>query len=158
MDPYLIVIIITILPWIELRGAIPVGILVLGLNPLLVFVLSVVVNILVFFPIFLGLTRSYLYLQRFGLIEKMVNAARKKGEGTVKKYGFWGLAIFVAIPLPLTGAWTGTLIAWLFNLERKRAFTAIALGVLIAGVIVTLFSLFAVELLYWLGVPRASPI
>lgn len=158
MDLYLIVILITLLPWIELRGAIPIGILFLGLNPLLVFILSVTVNILIFFPIFLGLNLFYSHVQRYGFVRRTVGNVRKRCSEKVEKYSFWGLAAFVAVPLPLTGAWTGTLIAWLFNLERKRAFMAVALGVLIAGVIITLLSVFAVEALYWLGVPRASPI
>ncbi|MFH1768264.1 MAG: small multi-drug export protein [Candidatus Omnitrophota bacterium] len=59
----------------------------------------------------------------------------------VDKWGFWGLVLFVAIPLPVTGAWTGTVAATLFNFEMKKGFIAISLGVIIAGIIVTLASL-----------------
>ena len=54
------------------------------------------------------------------------------------KYGYWGLAIFVSIPLPFTGAWTGALGAWILGMDRKRSMLVVAAGVLMAGVIVTL--------------------
>ena len=139
------------MPWIELRGAIPFGILCLHLDPIFVFLISVTINILIFFPIFLGLTFVYPYLKEYAIVKNTVGRVRKKGEKKVKKYGFWGLAAFVAVPLPVTGAWTGTLIAWLFGLERKRAFMAIAVGVIAAGIIVTLLSVFAKEVLLWFG-------
>ncbi len=62
-------------------------------------------------------------------------------EPQMNKYGYLALAIFVGIPLPITGAWTGTLIAWLLDLNRKKSFIAIASGVIIAGVLVTLATL-----------------
>jgi len=155
IELYLLILFISILPWIELRGAIPIGIILLGLNPLLVFVLSVLANILVIIPILLLLDWGYSWAKKYDSVQKCVEGVRKKGEKRIERYGFWGLAAFVAIPLPVTGAWTGTLIAWLFGLGKKRSFLAVALGVVIAGVIVTLLSLFAVEVLYALGVPRA---
>lgn len=65
----------------------------------------------------------------------------KKLEPQIDKYGYIALALFVAVPLPITGAWTGSLITWLLALNRKKSFAAIALGVLIAGIIVTLTTL-----------------
>ncbi|HIB85266.1 MAG TPA: ligand-binding protein SH3, partial [Chromatiaceae bacterium] len=55
----------------------------------------------------------------------------------IDKYGFWGLMVFVMIPLPVTGAYTGSFAAWIFGVKRRKAFLAVSLGVLIAGVIVT---------------------
>jgi len=69
--------------------------------------------------------------------DKFVENARKKVHSKVEKYGYWGLMVFVAIPLPATGAWTGTLGAWVLGLSRKKAFLAIAGGVVIAGLIVS---------------------
>ena len=71
-----------------------------------------------------------------GLITRLENKANSKSE-TVQKYAFWGLFIFVAIPLPGTGAWTGALIAAMLEMKLKKAFPSIALGVLTAGAIVT---------------------
>jgi len=152
IDPYIMLVIISILPWIELRGAIPLGIIVFGLDPISVFLVSVLANITVYFPIHLGLTYGYNYFKRFWFIEKLVNRIRDRSGSRIKKYGLYGLASFVAIPLPVTGAWSGTLIAWLLGLDRKKSFFAIAAGVTVAGIIVTLLSLFAVEALYLLGI------
>ena len=59
----------------------------------------------------------------------------------VDKYGFWGLPLFVAVPLPLTGAYTGTILAWLLDMNWKKAFPAVSLGVLVAGIVVLLITL-----------------
>ena len=71
-----------------------------------------------------------------GLVTRMEKKA-EKNRATVEKYAFWGLAILVAIPLPGTGAWTGALVAAMMEMRLKRAFPAIAIGVVIAGVIVS---------------------
>ena len=79
-----------------------------------------------------------------------LNKTRKKidkFEKTYSTYGFLALTIFVAIPLPATGAWTGCLIAWLLGLERKRSILAISLGVFIAGLLVLLASFGFIELI-----------
>ncbi len=70
-----------------------------------------------------------------------INNLRKRASSTVKKYGLIGLTIFVAIPIPGTGAWTGSVVAYLFGLESKKAVVAILLGVLISILIVTLATL-----------------
>ena len=71
------------------------------------------------------------------LFEKTVTRARNKVGEKVRKYGLLGLMLFVAIPLPITGAWTGTIGAWVLGLDRKRSILFIILGVLTAGIIVT---------------------
>jgi uncharacterized membrane protein len=136
---------------VELRGAIPLGIIVYGLNPALVFLVAVIANILVIPLIYLFLTYCYEYFKKYGRIKGIVENSRRRAQPKVDKYGFLGLTLFVAIPLPVTGAWTGTLIAWLLGMEKKRAFMAISLGVVIAGILVTLISLFAASMLFWLG-------
>ena len=71
-----------------------------------------------------------------GLVTRMEKKA-EKNRAAVEKYAFWGLAILVAIPLPGTGAWTGALVAAMMEMRLKRAFPAIVIGVVIAGVIVS---------------------
>lgn len=136
--------IISFLPIAELRGGIPVAIAA-GLNPWTAFLLCVIVNILAIFFVFFFLDKIHTWLLRyfwyqrsFNNFLKRIKHRKKKVEKNIESYGLLALAIFVAIPLPATGAWTGTLIAWLLGLKRRRASLAIALGVIIAGIIVTL--------------------
>ncbi len=137
----LIVFLTTMSPIVELRGAIPIG-LALGLPVEVLVPVVFVVNCLVFFPIYFGLTIFYdHFFRRFGWFRKIIDRIHKKGLKYVGKYGIFGLVIFVGIPLPVTGVWTGTGIAWLLGLEWKRSFLAICLGVLIATCIVTSLSL-----------------
>ena len=135
------VLLTTVLPISELRGGIPLGIS-FGLDPLFTYFITVIANILIFFPIFFVLRLFYdKLLYRIPLFNKYLNLVRKRGEPVVKKYGFLGLALFVAIPLPITGAYTGTILAWLIDMDWRKAFPAVALGVMIAGGIVLLITL-----------------
>ena len=84
------------------------------------------------------------------LFDKFVIRTRKKTDNKIEKWGFWGLMIFVMIPLPVTGAYTGSFAAWLFNLRKRDAFLAVSLGVIIAGIIVTLISVSGIEALNFL--------
>jgi uncharacterized membrane protein len=81
------------------------------------------------------------YLRRFSswsaLLDKLFARTRRRADAKIRRYQELGLIFFVAIPLPVTGAWTGSLIAYLFALELKRAFICITAGVVIAGVLVT---------------------
>ena len=89
-------------------------------------------------------------MKQFGFLHKIVTKLEERGlskQETVKKYKFWGLFLFVAIPLPGTGAWTGALIAALMNMRLKDALPSITLGVATAGVIVTILSLLVPNLL-----------
>jgi uncharacterized membrane protein len=136
------VLLATVLPISELRGGMWLGIVTLGLNPLLIFSIAVVVNILIFFPIFFALRLLYdKFLFRIPLFDRYLENLRKRGKPKVDKYGFWGLFAFVAVPLPLTGAYTGTILAWLLGMDWRKAFPAVGLGVLVAGTIVLLITL-----------------
>ena len=74
-----------------------------------------------------------------GIIEKLENKAISKSD-KIQKYAYWGLLLFVGIPLPGTGAWTGSLIAALLNMDIKKSFFIIVLGVIMAGIIISVFS------------------
>lgn len=137
MYEILSVIIASLAPVSELRGAIPLGI-ALGLTPEIVIPLAFIFNCLVFFPIFFALNFFYeRFFIRFRTVRRFVDRAHRKGKPYIEKYGIPGLIVFVGIPLPVTGAWTGTIIAWLFDLEWKRSFLAVCIGVLIATIIVS---------------------
>jgi len=133
---------ITILPISELRGGIPLGILKYELDPLFIFCIAVIANALIFFPVFFALRLFYdKLLSRIPLFDRYLDNLRKRGEPKVEKYGFWGLFLFVAIPLPITGAYTGTILAWLLGMDWRKAFPAVGLGVIVAGVVVLLITL-----------------
>jgi len=131
----------TVLPISELRGGIPLGIS-LGLDPWFTFSIAVIANALIFFPIFFALRLFYdKLLYRIPLFDKYLDNLRKRGKPKIEKYGFWGLILFVAIPLPITGAYTGTILAWLLGMDWRKAFPAVGLGVIVAGVVVLLITL-----------------
>lgn len=128
------------LPILEIRGAIPVGV-ASGLDPWLAFAVGFVGNMLPI-PILILLTRKVVeWLKQHNMLVKLtawLENKGSKGAQKVQKYSFWGLFILVAIPLPGTGAWTGALVASLLDMRLKRALPAIAMGVAVAGLIVLL--------------------
>ena len=137
----------TVLPISELRGGIPLGVS-LGLDPLFTFSIAIIANALMFFPIFFALCLFYdKLLSRIPLFNKYLDILRKRGKPKVDKYGFWGLIFFVAIPLPITGVYTGTVLAWLLDMDWKKAFPAVGLGVIVAGVVVLLITLGVISIL-----------
>jgi uncharacterized membrane protein len=81
------------------------------------------------------------------LFDRWVVRTRAKAEKNVRKWGYWGVMLFVAIPLPITGAYTGTLAAWILKLDKVRSFRYLALGVVIAGVVVSIASVTGIEVL-----------
>ena len=130
------------LPIIELKGAIPVGIS-LGLSPRHSFILAYIGSILPVPIILFTIRPIFNYLRKTktfkNLVGKITDRSMNKS-GNIKKYGYWGLFLFVAIPLPGTGVWTGSLIASLLNMRFKLAFPAICIGNLIAGILIVLLS------------------
>lgn len=128
------------MPILEIRGAIPVGV-ASGLDPWLAFAVGFVGNMLPI-PILILLTRKIIeWLKKYNMLVKLtawLENKGSKGAQKVQKYSFWGLFILVAIPLPGTGAWTGALVASLLDMRLKRALPAIAMGVAVAGLIVLL--------------------
>lgn len=125
-------------PWIELRGSIPLG-LAWHLPWPLVFVVTVAVNALMFIPAFLMLHVFYdHWFSHIPVVQRWVEGVRRRGQASIDRYGVLGLAIFVAVPLPGTGAYSGTLLAFLMNLPFTKAFLAVGLGVVGAGVLVML--------------------
>ncbi len=136
----LLSILLGIIPISELRGAIPYAYFN-GMSLWLSFIIGVLANATVPFFGFAFLNTLHKLLDKWAfyhnLFEKTVERARKKVGEKVSKYGLFGLMLFVAIPLPITGAWTGTVGAWVLGLDRKKSILFILLGVLIAGIIVT---------------------
>ena len=140
MKDIVLTFLVAMVPVVELRGAIPFGV-VRGLNLWTAIIASVLGNLVPVPFIILFIRRIFAWMRAHmpkldGLVTRMEKKA-EKNRAAVEKYAFWGLAILVAIPLPGTGAWTGALVAAMMEMRLKRAFPAIVIGVVIAGVIVS---------------------
>jgi len=146
---------IALIPIGELRAAIPIGILSYNLPWWSAYFFAVIGNIIPVFFILWFLEPTYKYFDKRSrtmhrMFEWVFSRTRRKLAIPVAKYGVWALMLFVMIPLPITGAWTGSVGAFLFGIKYKKALLAIFLGVLIAGVIVTLLTLGAYDAFEWL--------
>lgn len=132
---------ISMVPVIELRGAIPAGVAT-GLDVWLAMVVSMVGNMIPVPFIILFIRKIFAWMRKVNAkFDKVVTCFEKKAEkqrATVDKYKFWGLCILVAVPLPGTGAWTGALVAAMMEMRLKDAIPAILLGVIGAGLFVAL--------------------
>lgn len=142
MEPHVALILVSMIPFIELRGGIIVG-TALGLNWTTVLWFCIIGNIIpipfvILFGRFmlnwLGKTRLF-----GGLVQRYKKKVMRKSD-MIQKYGPWGLAIFVGIPLPGTGAWSGSVLALLMDLRLKSAIPAILAGVVLSGIIMTIGS------------------
>ena len=148
-SPVLAIIAVSMLPVFELRLAIPLGLFIFHLPLATVFILSIAGNIIPIFPLLLFYKYFFQALQRLRYVGKFFCWWFKHVEHkskSIERWGFWGLVIFVAIPLPGTGAWTGVLAATLYKMEIKKAFLANALGVILAGIIVSIVCIVSPEL------------
>jgi uncharacterized membrane protein len=130
------VILANLLPTTEQIGGITLG-LALGLDPLTVLITSLLVNCLLFFPVYFGLKLFYdRFLNKIGLFERYLERVRKKGKPYIDKYGVLGLTLFVALPTPLTGTYTASILSWFLDLDWKRSFVAIVIGSTIGALVI----------------------
>lgn len=151
MIKFIYVFLLSMTPLGELRISIPTGILIHNLNPFLVFLISVIGNFIPALLILFFLEEVSQFLMKkskffhkffFWLFKRTHRKHSKKFE----LYGEIALLVFVAIPLPMTGAWTGALAAFLFGIPIKKASFFILLGIIGAGIIVTLLTLSGINL------------
>ena len=155
---YILVFLISMVPIVELRGAIPIA-ESLGLNIFLYYPIAIIGNMLPVPIIYLFARKVLEWGKNKKIIGKFFTWCLEKGEKGGKKLKksagnrgiFWALLIFVGIPLPGTGAWTGTLAASFLKLDFKTSILAVTLGVLLAGIIMSLGSKI-VAVLGWAGV------
>jgi uncharacterized membrane protein len=140
LDELLTVLLASMLPVSELRGAIPLA-LGFGAHPLEAYVICVLGNLAPIIPVMLVLpviASKASYIPIFHKLFTWIDRRTEKQQQTVNKYGFIGLTIFVAVPLPMTGVWTGAAVAYLLGIRKRYAFFALLLGVMLAGALVTL--------------------
>lgn len=152
---YVLTFLISMVPVIELRGAIPIGYYVFDLPIWPVVIVSILGNLAPVPFLILWGGKVLRWLATYPRLGKPFRWILKRGEKKTAKmqHGlFWGLFLFVAIPLPGTGAWTGSLVAITLGEDLKRAFLPIALGVLGAGaIILTIFYAFPELFVAWFG-------
>lgn len=138
----LVVFIISLMPILELRGGL-IAASLLNLDPIRSYIICIIGNIIPV-PFILWLINYILeYMRkskRFKKIAKWLDKKVEKNKDKIEKYGYLGLVLFVGIPLPGTGAWTGCLIAAVLEMDRKKAFLAALIGIFIASVIMMIFS------------------
>jgi len=139
---------VTLIPTLELRASIPYGIFgsesfgISGdMSPYMVAFVCIIMNILLGWVMFWAMEPIVKFLERFSWFEKRIEPilerAKNKLHPYVEKYGFFGVAVFIAIPLPLSGAYTGAIGAYVIGLDKKRFAIANVIGVILAGVAVT---------------------
>ena len=140
----------SMIPIIELRGAIPMGAL-LGLPWWQSYLLSIVGNMLPvpLILLFIKAVLKWMANSKVNFFNKLggwIQRKADKNHDKIAKYSFWGVCLFVAIPLPMTGAWTGSLVAAMIDMKFWKALLSCLIGVLIAGVVVTLITYGAVAI------------
>ena len=150
----LCVFICSMLPIIELRGAIPMA-FAMGLPWWQAYLISVVGNLLPvpFILLLINIVIKWMASSKVKFFNKIANFLLERVEkkrDRIEKYSFWGLCFFIAVPLPVTGAWTGSLVAAVIGMKPWKAFLSALLGVLIAGAVVTLIVYGGIGFLQWL--------
>lgn len=147
---------IAMMPVLELRAALPFALLVHEMDLLPAYFWSVLGNIIpIFFilafldPVSLWLSKNFSFMKKF--FDFLFSRTRRNYDQRVKKYGYFALCIFTAIPLPITGAWTASLVAFLFGFSYLKSIIAIICGVLVAGVGVLFIVETGVALEYYYG-------
>lgn len=153
-NEYLEIFLISMLPVTELRLSVPLGISCYELNWLYVYVVAILGNFLICIPIvyFFSYFESILKKNKYAAIalKKIFSRTRSKSR-VINRYKYYGIVLFVGIPLPFTGAWTGSLASYLFGFKKKKTLIAIFVGLLISATIVTIISIFLENLLTYIG-------
>jgi uncharacterized membrane protein len=149
-----VVVLIAALPIVELRGALPVGILFFCMPWWQALLWAVLGNIAPIIIVLLLLERIVAWLSRIALFRRFFEwlfARARSKSASIQKYEFWGLATFVGIPLPGTGAWTGAVAAEVLGLSYWKSLLSIFVGVLMAATVVTFLSVLGKQF-RWVGI------
>ena len=140
----LIVFIISILPILELRGGL-IAASLLNVSPLTGYIVSIIGNTLPvpFILLFINKILDWMgksKIKWMNKLSKWLDKKARKNKDSIEKYGYLGLTLFVGVPLPGTGAWTGCLAASVLNMDKKKSFISIMLGIIMASIIMMLIS------------------
>lgn len=140
----IVVFIISLMPILELRGGL-IAAALLKVNPIAGYIVSIIGNALPvpFILLFISKILDVMEKSKIKWLNKFSNFLKTKADknkSQIEKYGYFGLVLFVGIPLPGTGAWTGCLVASLLNLDKKKSFFCVLVGILIASIIMMILS------------------
>ena len=140
----ILVFLISLMPILELRGGL-IAAALLGLAPIPSYIISIIGNLLPvpFILLFINKILDWMRNSKvkfFNSIVRWLDEKVEKHKSQIEKYGYWGLVLFVGVPLPGTGAWTGCLIASVLEMDRKKAFFATLIGVFMASIIMMVLS------------------
>ena len=142
----------SMIPWFESRYVIPFAIVDLGWDWWRVFPIAVAGNMLPIPFVLLFFHHVEKFLRRWkswaGFLDRMFSHTRRRADAKIRRYEHLGLLVFVAFPVPFTGAWTGSLIAYLFDLKFGRSLVTIFIGVIRAAAVMTIITLLGVDLVY----------
>ncbi|HET7265370.1 MAG TPA: small multi-drug export protein [bacterium] len=134
------VMVLSVVPWVELRLAIPYGI-ARGLSPAIAFCAAVLASWIMIIPAFVALDLFYeRLLSRSAFVRRLIQEVRHRGRKYVERWGVVGVGIYVSLPFPGPGIYSGAVLAWTFGLPRRQAVAALAVGVLVSAFLVTLIS------------------
>ncbi len=138
----LAVLLLAMMPVIELRGALPLAFVVYKLPVVFSLILVIIGNMIPAFAILYGWDKFIDWVKlHWPWLHKKLSHLEEKTEGKwnekIEKYGPWAIMIFVAVPLPGSGVWTGALAAWIFSLSKKKALLSLFAGVVLASILVT---------------------
>ncbi len=156
--PEMVVVLLSAAPISEVRGGIPYGLAVAQFPLWKTLLLAIPANVIIAVPVLLGFNWAAANLADKPLLGRVISHVLRKArskEEMVNKYGVWAVTLFVAVPLPVTGAWTGSAVAAVFGMDFWRALGCVALGVMLAGAIVTLATCGGIEAYKCLTVPIA---
>lgn len=139
-----IVFIVSLMPILELRGGL-IAASLLGVKPLMGYIVSIIGNVLPvpFILLFINKILEWMRNSKIKWLNKLaswLDKKARKNKSKIEKYGYFGLVLFVGIPLPGTGAWTGCLAASVLEMNRKKSFFAVMLGIFLASIIMMILS------------------
>ena len=150
IPPWISIMGISMMPFPELRGAIPIAITVYKMNPFVSYFLAVTGNIIPIYPVLVSLDAITRKLRRFRTLDAQFDRLFSKTcrchSEKFEKYGTIALIPIVALPLPMTGAWSGCVAAFIFGIQKRHSFPAIVAGIILSGVIITVLTLSGINL------------
>jgi uncharacterized membrane protein len=144
-----LVVLSSLIPITELKTGILLA-LYYGIDPITSFIVVVLSNFLLFFPVYFGMQVFYKkFFSKIEFVKKHLGKSRKDLKPYIDKYGYVGLTIWVSTPFPMSGVYTAAALAWLLNMNWKKSFVAICIGVMIEAVLVLTVALGLIRLIWY---------